>query len=341
NTKIMKVEIVPTTNIVLNWADARTESHNLDAGLNTITVRSKDGFKFNLDVSQIIHIPLKQAPMVIARFGNMMNLVSQVLEPTIGNYFRNSAQGSDVIDFLKDRVSRQKEAKSAIEGVLKSYSVNAVDTLINDITPPADLMKTLTDRKLTQETNITYEQQIITEKTRQEFEKNKNIADMQPQLVQSEQGVIISERNANSTIKTAEGERKSIELRADGALYKQQKEADGKSYQASKEAEGQAKSIEALGAAEAKKITSIGEAEAGKIDKIGKSTANAYKEQATAIGADNLSKMKVIEMIATNKLELTPKVLVVGGEGGGGVINSLLGLKVLEDIEKGILTKRE
>ncbi len=43
---------------------------------------SKDGFPFNLDVSQIIHIPANEAPKVIARFGSMTNLVSQVLEPT-------------------------------------------------------------------------------------------------------------------------------------------------------------------------------------------------------------------------------------------------------------------
>jgi hypothetical protein len=34
-------------------------------------VRSKDGFPFNLDVSQIIHIPMVEAGKVIARFGNM------------------------------------------------------------------------------------------------------------------------------------------------------------------------------------------------------------------------------------------------------------------------------
>ena len=44
------VEIVPTTNIVLNWADSRTEAHELDKNLCTITVRSSDGFTFNLDV---------------------------------------------------------------------------------------------------------------------------------------------------------------------------------------------------------------------------------------------------------------------------------------------------
>ena len=95
-----RVEIVPTANVVLNWATGKTEAHNLDKNLSTITVRSSDGFTFNLDVSQIIHIPRSEAPKVIARFGSMVNLVTQVLEPTIGNYFRNAAQGSDVIDFL-------------------------------------------------------------------------------------------------------------------------------------------------------------------------------------------------------------------------------------------------
>ena len=80
-----KVENVPTANVVLNWASGKSEAHKLDANLSTITVRSSDGFKFNLDVSQIIHIPRTDAPRVIARMGSMLNLVTQVLEPTIGN----------------------------------------------------------------------------------------------------------------------------------------------------------------------------------------------------------------------------------------------------------------
>jgi uncharacterized membrane protein YqiK len=121
NKYIMKVELVPTTNLVLNWASARSEAHNLDKNLSTITVRSKDGFPFNLDVAQIIHVPTTEAPKVIARFGNMVNLVSQVLEPTIGNYFRNSAQDSDVIAFLSTRKERQESAKAHIKRVLDEY----------------------------------------------------------------------------------------------------------------------------------------------------------------------------------------------------------------------------
>jgi uncharacterized membrane protein YqiK len=99
----------------------------------------KTGFPFNLDVAQIIHIPATEAPKVIARFGSMGNLVSQVLEPTIGNYFRNSAQDSDVISFLSTRKERQSSAKEHIKAVLDDYNVNAVDTLIGDIVPPEAL----------------------------------------------------------------------------------------------------------------------------------------------------------------------------------------------------------
>ncbi len=72
NTRVMKAELVPTTNIVLNWA-SRTESHNYDAKLSSITVRSKDGFSFNLDVAQIIHVGALDAPKVISRVGSMQN----------------------------------------------------------------------------------------------------------------------------------------------------------------------------------------------------------------------------------------------------------------------------
>ncbi|MBL8066777.1 MAG: hypothetical protein JNM34_13145, partial [Chthonomonadaceae bacterium] len=102
-------------------------------------------------VAQIIHVPAMEAPKVIARFGSMNNLVSQVLEPTIGNYFRNSAQDSDVISFLSTRKERQEAAKNHIREVLDEYNVNAVDTLIGDIVPPEALMKTLTYRKIAQE----------------------------------------------------------------------------------------------------------------------------------------------------------------------------------------------
>lgn len=311
NPYTQKIEIVPTTNLVLNWANARSESHNLDKNLSTITVRSKDGFPFNLDVSQIIHIPSTEAPKVIARFGSMSNLVSQVLEPTIGNYFRNSAQDSDVIAFLSTRQQRQNAAKENISKVLDEYNVHAVDTLIGDIVPPESLMKTLTDRKIAQEEEVTFETQRKAQDQRKTLESAKALADMQGKMVAAQQSVEISEREAQASVKKSEGEAKAIELKA-GANAK-------------------AKILNAEAAAQ--EIEMTGKAEAAKIEAIGKSTAEAYNLQVKAMGGDNFAKFKITEEIGKNGIKIIPEILISGGDGANGPISGLLGMELLKQIQ--------
>lgn len=333
NKYIMKVELVPTTNLVLNWASARSESHNLDKNLSTITVRSKDGFPFNLDVAQIIHIPATEAPKVIARFGNMNNLVSQVLEPTIGNYFRNSAQDSDVISFLSTRKERQQSAKDHISKVLEQYNVNAVDTLIGDIVPPASLMKTLTDRKIAQEEELTFETQKKAQEKRQGVEKETAIADMQKEIVKAQQSVEIAERTANATVKKAEGDATSIKLavQAEAETIKMRANASAEATRYKAQADSEATKLNAN--ADAEKIAVTGNAEAGKILAIGKSTAEAYQLAVGAMGGDNFTKYKITEEIGKGKIKIIPEVLINGSGGEANPMNGLLGLKLMEMID--------
>jgi uncharacterized membrane protein YqiK len=323
NKYTMKIEMVPTTNLVLNWANARSESHALDKNLSTITVRSKDGFPFNLDVAQIIHIPANEAPKVIARFGSMNNLVSQVLEPTIGNYFRNSAQDSDVISFLSTRKERQEAAKMHIERVLTEYNVNAVDTLIGDIVPPEALMKTLTDRKIAQEEEKTYDTQKAAQEKRQGMEKETAIADMQKEIVKAQQSVEIAQRTADATVKKAEGDATSLKLQVNA-------EAEATKMRAT----AQAEATKLNASADAERISKTGLAEAEKIMAIGKSTAEAYELQVKAMGGDNFTKFKITEEIGKNKIKVIPDVLISGGNAGGtdSTISGLLGLKLMEMI---------
>jgi len=319
NKYTTRIEIVPTTNLVLNWASARTESHNLDAKLSTITVRSRDGFPFNLDVSQIIHIPMNEAPKVIARFGNMNNLVSQVLEPTIGNYFRNSAQDSDVIAFLTTRKERQQSAKSHIEEVLNEYNVKAVDTLIGDITPPESLMKTLTDRKIAQEQEVTFETQKKAAISRQTYEKETAIADMQAEVVKADQGVQISERHADAAVKKATGEARSVKI----------------------EVEAAAESTKMRAAADATKTKLMGEAEANVTLVKGQATAEAYKLAVDAMGKENFTTFKVTEEIGKSGIKLMPDLLITGGSGSGNGVEGLMGLQMLEMIGKKVKTNSD
>ncbi|MBL0147157.1 MAG: flotillin family protein [Chitinophagaceae bacterium] len=335
NPFIMKVELVPTTNLVLNWANARSESHQLDKNLSTITVRSKDGFPFNLDVSQIIHIPTTEAPKVIARFGNMNNLVSQVLEPTIGNYFRNSAQDSDVIAFLGTRKERQASAKEHIGEVLDQYNVFGVDTLIGDIVPPESLMKTLTDRKIAEEQKITYETEKKAQETRQSLEKETAIAEIQKEIVKADQGVLIAERVADASVKKATGEANSVRLQSTAEADRLKLLANGDAERIRVLAKANAEQIELLAKADAEKISLTGNAEAEKILAIGKSNAESYKLSVEAMGGNNFTQLKVMESIANQNVKIMPDVLINGGnDNTNGGISGLLGLQLLDKLLK-------
>jgi uncharacterized membrane protein YqiK len=308
-----KVELVPTANIVLNWATGKSEAHKLDEKLSTITVRSSDGFTFNLDVSQIIHIPRNDAPKVIARFGTMINLVTQVLEPTIGNYFRNAAQTSDVIEFLRHRSERQAEARSAISSALTEYNVNAIDTLIGDITPPEALMKTLTDRKIAEQEQVTYKTQQLAEETRKDLQQARAMADTQAKVVDSERSVSIADFNAQAAVKRAEGDAKS---RIIGA------EADARSKTINAQADGNV-------------ITTVGNAEAEKTKAVGTAEADVIKLKIDSMESGNYAIVQVMQALAQNKVQLVPQI-VAGGNGnghggGGGTLVDVLLANLLKD----------
>ena len=212
NTKIMKVELVPTTNIVINFTQRFKGEHGYDSSLSALKLLSFDGFTFDLEVFQVIHVGAMDAPKVISRLGSMQNLVDQVLRPIVGNYFRNSAQEYTILDFLTARSERQSEAAEYIRQALRAYDVQAVDTLIGLISPPPELMQTLTDRKLAEEQEKTYVTQRAAQTQRQELVRETALADIQQQIVTAEQGVTIAELQATAKVNEANGEAESIRV---------------------------------------------------------------------------------------------------------------------------------
>ena len=307
---------------------------SIGKNLSTITVRSRDGFPFNLDVAQIIHVPANEAPKVIGRFGSMTNLVSQVLEPTIGNYFRNSAQDSDVISFLTTRKERQESAREHIRLVLEEYNVIAVDTLIGDIVPPEALMRTLTNRKLAEEEEKTYETQKLAQEKRQGMEKETAIADMQKEIVKAQQSVEIAQRTADATVKKSEGDAASLKLQVNAEAEATKLRASAESEATRLRAAAQAEATKLNASADAEKISKTGLAEAEKIMAIGKSTAEAYELQVRAMGGDNFTKFKITEELGKGNVKIIPDVLIgSNGNGSDGPISGLLGLKLMDMLD--------
>jgi len=291
NVRVMKVELVPTTNIVLNWAQ-RTEAHQYDQRLSSILVRSKDGFSFSLDVAQIIHIGMRNAPRVISRVGSMQNLVDHVLQPTVGNYFRNSAQQVTVLEFLSARSDRQREAFENIRKAVEAYDVECIDTLIGDIVPPAELMKTQTDRKIAAELERTYEAQREAQIKRQALERETAVANLQSDVVRSEQMVKVAQQNALAVAEAAKGEGNATRNRA-----------EGDAAAARLNGEGQAAAIRAVGAAK----------------------ADAYRQGIEAVGAAGYTSMQLAMILGENNVKLVPDVAVSGDGGtGGGLANAMI-----------------
>jgi uncharacterized membrane protein YqiK len=289
NTKVMKVELVPTTNIVLNWAQ-RTEAHHYDERLSSILVRSRDGFSFSLDVSQIIHIGMRNAPRVISRVGSMQNLVDHVLQPTVGNYFRNSAQEVSVLEFLSARSARQRHAFENIKKAIEAYDVECIDTLIGDIVPPPELMKTQTDRKIAEELERTYEVQREAQIKRQALERETSVANFQNDVVRSEQMVKVAQQNALAAAEAARGEGNALELRAAG---------------------------------QAASVRLSGEAEAAVVRAVGAAKAAAYTAGIEAVGAGGYTAMQIATILGENQVKVVPDI-AVSGDGSSGLVNVVL-----------------
>jgi uncharacterized membrane protein YqiK len=306
NIRVMKVELVPTTNIVLNWAQ-RTEAHHYDERLSSILVRSKDGFSFSLDVSQIIHIGMKNAPRVISRVGSMQNLVDHVLQPTVGNYFRNSAQQVTVLDFLWARSERQREAFENIKRAIEAYDVECIDTLIGDIAPPADLMKTQTDRKIAGELERTYDAQREAQVKRQALERETAVANLQGEVVRAEQMVRVASQNALAAAETAKGEANAVRLRAEG---------------------------------EAAAVRTRGDGEAASIRAVGAAKADAYRQGIEAVGAGGYTAMQLAGILGENNVKLVPDIAVSGDGNGSGALASAMIARLLVSQEGTDANKR-
>ncbi len=326
NTKICKVDIVPTTQILLNWADNRSSAHELDSNLKTITLRTADAFNVNMDVSVIIHIPIKNAPKVIANLGSVKNMISQVLEPAISSHFRNSAQYIKALDLYTERKQLQEKAKQHIDSVLKVHHIDSKDTLIADVVLPPALTKTVTDRQIAEQEKKTFATQKEAQDERRALENATAQALMQPKVVESERNVEIQKNIAEGKVKEAEGSKFAAILHASG---------DAEAIKLKATAQAEATKVTAIAGAEA--TSKVGNAEAEVILAKGKANAEAYKLEVDAMGKNVFGQIRVIEKIAASNMKLIPENLVIGGGGGGGgegggLIEGFFGVSLLEKL---------
>jgi len=287
NPRIYAAEKVPTFILTLNWADASSVAHNLDAQLSPIEGKSREGFVFSIDLQVQIHVPDTKAPKVISMVGSMQNLVNEVLQAAVGNHFRNTLQALEAVRFIETRDHVQAAAMEAISRYLSAYEVETRGVYIQDVTFPEELVGVLTRREIANQEKATYEQQKDAQTIRIDLEKARGTADMQAQLAQAQVSVDINIAKANA--------RKA-------------------------EADGEAKYVELTGAAEGSRRRAIGLGDAAATEALGLARAKGYDAQIRSLGSGPTAVVAVANAVAEGKLTIVPDVLVTGG---GGAVEGL------------------
>jgi hypothetical protein len=210
NPRCYESEIVPTAILNLNWADAVSEAHNLDAQLQQIVAKSKEGFVFKIDLQVQIHVSDTKAPRVISMVGTMRNLVNEVLQAAVGNHFRNSLQSMPAISFIETRQQVQIDAFKHICEQLEQYQVETKGVYIQDVILPEDMVTVLTHREVANQEIETFKKQKDAQDQRIAMEQAKGTADMQADLARSKVGVDIKKNNADARVAEATGEAEYI-----------------------------------------------------------------------------------------------------------------------------------
>src|SRR5467141_2384466 len=210
NPRIYAAEKVPTFILTLNWAEANSVAHNLDAQLSPIEGKSREGFIFKIDLQVQIHVPDTKAPKVISMVGSMQNLVNEVLQAAVGNHFRNTLQGLEAIRFIETRDAVQSAAFDAVSKYLAAYEVETRGVYIQDVTFPDELVSVLTRREIANQEKSTFKKQKAAQDQRIEMEQAKGTADMQADLARSKVGVNIKKNNADARVAEATGEAEYI-----------------------------------------------------------------------------------------------------------------------------------
>ena len=284
NPRVYAAEIVPTSILTLNWAEAVSQAHNLDAQLSPIEGKSREGFLFRIDLQVQIHVPDTKAPKVISMVGTMQNLVNEVLQSAVGNHFRNTLQRLEAIRFIETRDVVQAEALDAIMRYLGAYEVETRGVYIQDVEFPVELVKVLTEREIANQEKSTFEEQQRAQTVRVDLERARGTANMQAQLAQAQVSVEISHNQADA------------------------READ---------ARGEAAFVELTGRAEATRVEAIGLATAKATEALGLARAEGYKAQVAALGQGATAVVTVANAVSEGKVNVVPEVLVAGGGGGG------------------------
>lgn len=215
NPKAFEVNTVSTERRVANY----TASQRAGAvSLGAITVKSKDGFNFPVDVRVVYYIQPEDAARVVALLGGDNEKLQQLLTSRVRSIFRDNAESVSALDYVNQRSVQAKNAAAILRAAMKPYGITIESVDIGEVGSEetlGELLDTQRRRKLAEEQEQTLqleqkaaEQEKILQGIQQEAQEERRLATAKYQ-------VQIAEEEKKQKILAAEAEAEAIAIRAD------------------------------------------------------------------------------------------------------------------------------
>ncbi len=292
NTQAYTPTIVKTTQRIYTYQQAvvrqaqKAQESNQDW---SVTVRSKDGFSFPIDVRMACAVEAGNAPWLVALLGDpdqrrkdeqededLEVLEAKIILPAVRAIFRNVAETMNALEFINARSQMEKVANDRLKPDLAKAHITCDGIFIGNIHLDATeagrkLIATQTDREVAVNEQTLFAEQKKAQEARALFVKAQEEAEQQRNLAKAVYEVQVKEQGAK------------------------------------------ARAAEAKGESDYQTIT-------------GEGRARAYEAMVKALGRDPVAQIELLKVIAEGKVRIAPEVMVNGGGGGGsGSLDALMG----------------
>jgi regulator of protease activity HflC (stomatin/prohibitin superfamily) len=279
NTNALSPTLVKTTQRIYTYQQAhvRQATKTQQAGQDwSVTVRSKDGFSFPIDVRVACAVEAKDAPWLVALLGDpdrrlrddqedeeLEMLEAKIILPAVRAIFRNVAETMNALEFVNVRSQIEKTANERMKAELAKVHVTCDGVFLGNIHLDATeagrkLIATQTDREVAVNEQSLYLEQRKAQESRASLVKAQEEAEQQRNLAKAVYEVKVKEQ---------------------GAL---------------------ARAAEAKGEADYQTITGDGR-------------ARAYEAMVKALGREQVAQLELLKLVAEGKIQITPQVMVTGG----------------------------
>ncbi len=245
----------------------------------SVSVRSKDGFSFPVDVRIACAVEARNAPYLVALLGNPDAVVqdeqedekievleARVILPAVRTIMRNVAETMNALEFVNRRSEIEAIVTQKMTAELARFRITCDGAYVGNIHLDASeagrkLIATQTEREVAVNQQKLFEQQKQAEVSRANFVRAQEEAEQQRQLAAAEYKVRVEGENAKSQVARAKGEAESQVI-------------------------------------------------------IGEGRAKAYKLLVETLGQQQVAQLELLKLVVEGKVQITPQVMVTGGSAG-------------------------